>query len=152
MNAKSLTVKDTFHPIGFAYMSKWTIFEFTAFSVSTEWHFGQIILMKKLAGGSFHTEISKPVATYNSPESRIVFGGSEDWFRFVACGKDGTCFAIRKGVECFRNTMFQCVIFEIVLDLIRCKRLRGRCHGQNGIRVLCGRRGSHDFVNQWPVF
>jgi hypothetical protein len=50
-----------------------------------------------------------------------MFCGRQDGLGFdgfVASRKNGTFLAIRQGIECFGNPMFQREILEIVFDLV----------------------------------
>jgi hypothetical protein len=101
-------------------MAKRTIFDFASFAVATQWHFTQIILMEKLASGSFHTEVAKPVTTHDGSQPRVVLGAGQDGLGPFAVAKDGTGLAVGERIESFGNTVFQGVILEIILYCVDC--------------------------------
>jgi hypothetical protein len=94
VDAKTLGMKDAFHAICFGNVSKGTIFDFTAFPVSTEGHFAQIVLVQEFAGGSLHAQIAQPVAAHDRAQPRIILGGRQDRFCFISRSKYATGFAV----------------------------------------------------------
>jgi len=118
VDAKPLTVKNAFQSIRLADMPEWTIFDLTPISMATQRHLGKIVLMQKFACCTLHTQIAEPMPTHNRTETGVILCGCDLWFGLVSGGKHGSCLAVRKGVDCVGNTMFEHVFFEIKFNLI----------------------------------
>ena len=75
VDAKSLTVKHALQSIRLGNVSKRTILDLAPIAVSTEGHFGEVVLVQEFARRALHAEVAEPVAADHGAEAGVVLGG-----------------------------------------------------------------------------
>jgi len=143
VNAKTALVKGALHSIRLANVAERAVLDLAALAVPAQWHFGEIVLVQKLARRALHAEVAEPVAADHGAQAGIVFGARQYYSgssaRCCCCsitttttlvvattvvlvGKDGTRLAVGQRIQRVGNPVRQGKILKVVFHRVDANR------------------------------